>query len=224
MAEDAVNRHLAACPACARECEVLAAAWSMLGAWGAPAPQPTFTAGVLARVLSTSACEPVHEALVEANGVVDASIRPHVEICAACVDEAVALRATWSVLDKWPDLEPSPALAETVSARVATGPRRVSRAPFPRFFKAWGTIAAVLAVLLGTAAVVQTTQSQGGAGVAIMTTTTPSGAQVAAMQGSLDVITEGDDILDDIKEPAPLHKTDAIIDELLTASFRTAVR
>lgn len=224
LADGGVLHHLAQCPSCAKEHEALAATWAMLDAWSAPAPASGFTAGVMARVRAEAACEPVREALFEANGAVDASTHAHVERCAACANEAVALRGTWGLLGSWPDLEPTPAFVQGVSARVASSPRLISSPPVPRFVKAWGTIAAVLAVLLGTAAVVQTRHDHVGSAVAIVTTTTPSGAHVAALQGPSDVGSEGDDILDDIKEPAPNHKTDEIIEELLTASFRTAVR
>lgn len=224
IADDGVLRHLAQCPSCAKEHQALVATWSMLEAWAAPAPAPAFTARVMARVHAEATCAPVRDALIEANGVVDASTRGHVEGCAACANAAAGLRATWGLLASWPDLEPTPALVRGVSARVASSPRLLATPPVPRFLRAWGTIAAVLAILLGTTAVVQTRHDQTGSAVAIVATTAPSPAHVAALQAPPDVFNEGDDILDDIKEPAPNRKTDEIIEELLTASFRTAVR
>ena len=196
----------------------------MLEAWSVPDPGATFTARVMERVQAQAVCEPVRAALVMVNGVIEPSVRAHVEACQACADEAAELRRCWAVLGNWSDVEPSSGFARSVATRVASAPRLAPRASFSRVLRWWGSVAAMLAVLLGTFAAVQTRPPTGGAKAVALATSNGLPQQMGALQPRTAMEADGDDVLDDFKEPAPHHKTDAIIEELLTASVRTPDR
>lgn len=219
--EERVAIHLASCASCAEERRSVAYSMALLDSWVDVTPLPSFTHGVMQRVSANGLCAQVQDALVESNGEVGAALADHVSACEACSDEALLLRASWKALGAWSDIEPSSGLVLRVASEVSA-PRVARRTVGGRVVQFWGRLAAVLAVVLGVYAL--TTAQPGGQSDVGVSATGDRGAYVAALPQTSEASAETRELLEDLQEPAPGHKTDEIIEELLTYSSRTSVR